>query len=177
MFANLNPIRKRRRRRRLGRTGATAVEFALVAPSFLIVTVVCAEFARLSTLRNLSHNACYETCRFIMSEGATVKDGRDRAQAILDRLGRIEATILVNGVDGSTDANGNVIGEIDFETGTVSAEIEIPLAGNTFILPGAMFGDAAIRSRMSMRTERYAGFFNASDAVDDSDDADASDAD
>ena len=161
MLSKLNPIRNRRRR--LGRDGATAVEFAMVAPAFLIVIVVCVEFARLSILRDISHNACYETCRFIMSEGATVKDGRDKAQSVLDRIGNVKATILINGVDGSTDENGNVVGELNFETGTVEARIEIPLAENTVILPGAMFGDATIRSRMSMRTERYAGFFDASD--------------
>jgi len=163
MLSKLNPIRNRNRRLRQGRTGATAVEFALIAPAFMIVIVFCVEFARLSTLRNTCHNACYETCRFIMSEGATVQVGRDKAQSILDRLGNIQATILVNGVDGSTDDNGNVVGELGFETGTVETEIEIRLADNTVILPGAMFGDRAIRARMSMRTERYAGFFNGAD--------------
>lgn len=164
MLPKLNPIRNRRRRRRLGRPGATAVEFAMVAPAFLIVIVVCVEFARLSTLRNTCHNACYEACRFIMSEGATVEDGRSKAQSILNRLGNIQATILVNGVDGSVDDEGNVVGELGFETGTVETEIEVRLAENTVILPGSMFGDRAIRARMSMRTERYAGFFNAADA-------------
>ena len=163
MLSKLNPIRNRRRRRQLGRTGATAIEFAMVAPSFLIVIVVCVEFARLSILRNTSHNACYETCRFIMSEGATVKDGRDRAQLALNRLGNIRANILINGVDGSVDEDGEVIGELGFETGTVETRIEIPLAENTLIIPGAMFGDRAIRARMTMRTERYAGFFDSSD--------------
>ena len=163
MLSKLNPIRNRRRRRRLGRTGATAVEFAMVAPAFLIVIVVCVEFARLSILRNSAHNACYETCRFIMSEGATVGVGRDRAQNILNRLGNVQATILVNGADGSLDDDGNVAGELQFDTGEVETRIAIRLADNTVILPGAMFGDQTIRARMSMRTERYAGFFNASD--------------
>ena len=161
MLSKLNPIRNRRRR--LGRSGATAVEFALIAPTFLIVIVICVEFARLSILRNTSHNACYETCRFIISEGATVKDGRDKAQAVLDRLGHVEATILVNGADGSVDENGDVVNEIDFETGTVETVIQIRLADNTLFLPGTVFGDKTIQSRLSMRTERYVGFFDAND--------------
>ena len=164
MFSKLNPIRNRRRRRRNDRTGATAVEFAMVAPSFIIVIVICVEFARLCTLRNTAHNACYETCRFIMTEGASIEDGRQRAQAVLNRLGNVQATILINGVDGSVDSDGNVIGQLGFDTATVEAEIEIPMAGNTFVLPGSMFGDRTIRARMSMRTERYAGLFNASSA-------------
>ena len=99
-----------------------------------------------------------------MSEGATVEDGQGKAHSILDRLGTVEATILINGVDGSRDENGEVIGELGFETGTVETVISIPLAENTLIIPGAMLGDLTIQSRMSMRTERYAGFFNASDA-------------
>lgn len=161
MFSKLNPIRNRRRN---GRTGATALEFAMVAPAFLIVIAVCIEFARLSMLRNTSHNACYEACRFIMTEGASVADGRETAQAVLDRIGTVEATILINGADGSLDSDGNVIGELDFDTETVEAEIVIPLAENTFVIPGAVLGDRSIRTRMSMRTERYAGFFDAEDA-------------
>jgi len=164
MFSKLNPIRNRRRRRRNGRTGATAVEFAMVAPAFIIVITICVEFARLSILRNTAHNACYETCRFIMSEGATVADGRDRAQAVLDRLGNIQATILINGADGSLNQDGSVAGELNFQTSSVATEIEIRLADNTVILPGSMFGDRSIRARMSMQTERYAGFFDGSNA-------------
>jgi Flp pilus assembly protein TadG len=164
MLAKLNPIRNRRLRRQQGRSGATAIEFAMVAPAFLIVITVCAEFARMSILRNLSQNACYETCRFIMSEGATVADGQQRAQSILNRVGTIDADILINGADGSRDNDGNVIDEIQFDTSNVSCEIDIRLADNTVILPGYMFGDKTISSRMTMRTERYEGFFDASDA-------------
>ena len=164
MFSKLNPIRNRRRRRRNDRTGATAVEFAMVAPTFIVVIVICVEFARLSILRNTAHNACYETCRFIMTEGASVEDGRERAQAVLNRLGTVQASILINGVDGSVDADGNVIGQLGFDTASVQAEIDIPLSENTFILPGAMFGNRSIQARMSMRTERYAGFFDAANA-------------
>ena len=160
MYSKLNPIRNRRRHP--GRSGATAIEFAMVAPAFLFVIVICIEFARLSMLRNTCHNACYETCRFIMSEGATVEVGQNRAQTILNRLGNIEATILINGVDGSTDDDGNVINEIGFDTASVETQIEIRLADNTIFLPGAMFGDGVIQARMSMRTERFAGFFDAS---------------
>ena len=164
MFSKLNPIRNRRRRRRNDRTGATAVEFAMVAPTFIVVIVICVEFARLSILRNTAHNACYETCRFIMTEGASVEDGRERAQAVLNRLGTVQASILINGVDGSVDSDGNVIGQLGFDTASVQAEIDIPLSENTFILPGAMFGNRSIQARMSMRTERYAGFFDAANA-------------
>jgi len=164
MLSKLNPLRNRPRRRRNNRSGATSVEFAMVAPTFIIVIVICVEVARLSILRNTAHNACYETCRFIMTEGASVADGRERAQAVLNRLGNVQASILINGADGSVDPDGNVIGELEFDTATVQAEIDIPLSENTFVLPGALFGNRSIQARMSMQTERYAGFFNSSDA-------------
>ena len=115
-------------------------------------------------MRNLSNNACYETCRFIMSEGATVEQGQARAQAVLNRLGNVQATILINGADGSRNEDGEVIGEINFDTPTVETQIEIRFADNTLILPANMFGDSTIRTRMTMRTERFAGFFDASEA-------------
>lgn len=164
MFSKLNPIRNRRRRRRNERTGATAVEFAMVAPMFMFIIILCIEFARLSMLRNTAHNACYEACRFVITDGATVADGRDRAQAILNRLGAVQATILINGADGSVNSDGNVIGELDGGTDVVQAEISIPLADNTLVLPGNIFGTRSIQARMSMQTERSAGFFNAADA-------------
>ena len=162
MLSKLNPIRNRRRRQRKDRTGASAVEFAMVAPSFIFVIIVCVEFARLSMLRNTAHNACYESCRFIITEGSSIEDGRNRAQTVLNRLGNVQANILINDSDGTVNSDGNVIGELDFDTAMVQAEIEIPLSENTFVLPGSMFGNRAIRARMSMRTERHAGFFDAS---------------
>lgn len=162
MFSFINPIRNRRRRR-LGqqRPGATAVEFAMVAPAFLIVITVCVEFSRMCMMRNLAQNACYEAARSIITEGSTVADGRAKAQAVLNRVGNVQARILINDSDGSADDNGNVINELDNSTQAVQAYIEIKLSDNSVILPGAMFGDNKIQARMTMRTERYRGFFDA----------------
>lgn len=162
MFSKINPIRNRRRRRAgESRLGATAVEFAMVAPAFLIVITVCVEFSRMCMMRNLAQNACYEAARAIITEGSTVADGRARAQAVLNRVGNVDATILINNSDGSSDADGNVINEIDNQTQAIQAYVEIKLADNSVILPGAMFGENKIQARMTMRTERYRGFFDA----------------
>lgn len=163
---NLNPIGILKRRRRSDRQGATAIEFAMVAPAFLIVIVVCVEFSRMCMMRNLAQNACYESARYVMTEGATVADGIERANAILSRVGNVQATITINGADGSVDENGDVIGELQFDTGTVRAQIEIQLSDNAVILPGSMFGDNKIRAQMTLRTERYRGFFDSTIATD-----------
>ena len=135
----------------------------MVAPAFLIVITVCAEFARLSIMRNLAQNACYEASRYIMTEGALVEDGIERAQQILGRVGNVQCTILINGSDGSLDENGDVVNEIQFNTPYVTTQIDIPLAGNTVILPSSFFGSARIQAQMTMRTERYRGYFDSTD--------------
>lgn len=114
-------------------------------------------------LRNVAQNACYESTRLIISEGATVEDGIDRAQLILNRLGSVQATITVNGSDGP-DEDGNVENEIQFDTQTVTTRVEIELKNNAVILPGSMFGDNRIVAQMTLNTERYRGFFDASTA-------------
>ena len=150
-----------RRRRGNRRLGATAIEFAMVAPAFMIMVTVCAEFSRMCIMRNIAQNACYETARFIMTEGATVEDGVARANGILGRLGNVQATVMINGADGSVDEDGNTIGQLEFDTQFVDVLIEVPLKDNAVILPGAMFGENRIRARTRLRTERYRGFFDS----------------
>ncbi len=149
--------------RRRNRYGATAIEFAMVAPAFLIVIVVCVEFSRMCIMRSIAQNACYEAARFVMTEGATVADGIERADEILQRIGRVDAQITINGSNGSRDGNGDVEGELAFDTQMVTARVEIMLKDNAVILPGAMFGENKISTQMSLQTERYRGFFDAAD--------------
>lgn len=145
------------------RRGATAIEFAMVAPAFLIVIAVSAEFARLSMMRNLAQNAAYESARFIMTEGATVADGIEKANSILARLGTVGAVVTINGSDGSVNEDGEVEGEIAFDTQEIVCQIEIMLKDNSIIIPKSVFGDTKILSSMTIRTERYRGYFDSQD--------------
>ena len=163
----LTPVSKSKRLRRHNRRGATAIEFAMVAPAFLIVCVVCAEFSRMCIMRNIAQNACYEAARFVMTEGATVNDGIERANEILGRLGNVNATVTINGADGSSNEAGEVQGELAFDTQAVQARIDIMLKDNAVILPGSMFGENRISAQMTLRTERYRGFFDAAEIVGD----------
>jgi Flp pilus assembly protein TadG len=142
------------------RSGATAVEFACVAPVFIFVIAVCADFARLSMMRNLAQNAAYEAARFVMAEGATVNDGINRANQILARLGTKNAIVRINGSDGSTGANGQVINEIDSKTAEITCHIEIPLAANSAILPASMMGGNIVATSLAVRTERFNGYYD-----------------
>lgn len=150
------PFRQRRQRR-----GATAIEFAMVAPAFMIVIAVCGEFSRMCIMRNAAQNACYEAARYVMTEGATVEDGIERANQVLGRLGAVTADITINGSDGSLNGDGDVINQIQFDTPTVQCQIIINLKDNAVIFPGSMFGENKITAQTTLRTERYRGFFDS----------------
>ncbi len=160
-FAKQTTTKARSRRNR--RRGAVALEFAMVAPAFVLVIVVCAEFARLSMMRNLAQNAAYEGARFVMTEGGTIADGIDRANTILSRLGTQGAEITINGFDGSLNELGDVDGEIAFDTEQIQCAITIALSENSVIIPASILGDTTISASMTIRTERYRGYFDADD--------------
>lgn len=154
-------IRRYQKFKRRHRCGAVAIEFAMIAPTFLVVIAICAEFARLSMLRNLAHNAAYESARLLMTEGTTIQDGIDKANEIMGRLGARNVTVTINGNDGSTDESGNVIGELDNKTIEVTCNISLPLKDNSLIIPESIVGETTIRSSITVRTERYRGFFDS----------------
>lgn len=158
-------ITRRSRGRRHNRRGASAIEFAMVAPAFMIVIGVCGEFSRMCIMRNAAQNASYEAARFAMTEGATVADGIERANMILGRLGAVNADISINGSDGSLNEEGDVANEIAFDTPTVQCRIVISLKDNAVILPGSLFGENKITTQTTLRTERYRGFFDSLSAT------------
>ena len=142
------PKLRRKIRNRQKRGGASAVEFAMVAPAFLIVIFSCIEFSRISMMRNLTQNAAYEAARLVIIEGSTNQDAIDEANLILSRLGTSGAVINVN--DGA---------EITFETSEVTVRIEIPMSENSLVFP-QIYNDKRIVSEVTLNTERYRGFFD-----------------
>jgi hypothetical protein len=158
----LSPFLKRVRFRG-NRRGVSSLEFAIVAPVFICLIISCVEFSRMCLLRNISQNACYEAARHVIAEGATVQDGIDRANSILSRVGNVNAKITINGSDGSRGSDGKIINELQFDTPSVRARIEISLRDNALFLPCWVWGDQQICSEISVRTERYRGYFNGSE--------------
>lgn len=151
MFANKKTIRKIQQRE-----GATLVEFALVAPTFLLIIWCCFEFARMSMMKNLAQNAAYEACRFAMMEGATEEDGVDVANQVLARLGTQEATVTTTYIPIYRD-DGSVAQEKAFVKTTVS----IPIGDNSLVFPSSFFGDQALYAETELRSERYLGYFES----------------
>lgn len=148
MFKTARSIRK------IQREGATAVEFAVVAPAFLAVLFCCFEFARMSLMRNLAQNAAYEACRFAMMEGATETEGQARANEILSRLGTKNATVTTS-YQSITNSDGDVVEDRAF----VTTRITIPLGDNSIVFPASAFGGNEIVTETQLRSERYIGFF------------------
>ncbi len=150
MFKTHRTIRKIR-----NREGATAVEFAFVAPAFFAVIFCCFEFARMSMMRNLAQNAAYEACRFSMMEGATEAQGVAKAHEILARLGTSNATVTTTYQPTYRD-DGTVLQEKSF----VTTRVSIPLGSNSIVFPAAAFGDKALVAETQLRSERYTGYYS-----------------
>jgi len=132
------------RSHRTGRKGATAVEFALVAPLFFLILLAAIEFAHVNILRNTANNAAYEAARLSMVPGASAKEGIKEAQRILDAVGTREATISVNPP------------VIDDLTTEVTVSIKISYAANSLFVP--KFADKlTISSSSTLKAERYTG--------------------
>ena len=146
MFTAIKTLRRRRCNRR---RGATAVEFAFAAPALFAVIFVCAEFSRMSLMRNLAHNAAYEAARSVIVEGADRDDALAVASSIVGRVGARNVQIEVN--DGQ---------EVTFDTDVVKVEVTIPMEDNSFFF-SSVYEGRIIRATVSLNTERYTGYFNA----------------
>ena len=139
---------KRINNRRKNRRGTAALEFAIAGPVLLLVVFLAFEFARLSMIRNLAQNACYEAARFGMVEGATAAETEARALEVLQMLATRGAEITVN--DGVA---------FDRTTGSVKVHVSVSMEENAFVIPW-LYQGRFINTEMELRTEKYAGFFD-----------------
>lgn len=65
------------------RTGATAVEFAVVAPVIFLLFLGAIEMTRLNFLRHTAANAAYEAARNAIVPGGNAEDAKERALSLL----------------------------------------------------------------------------------------------
>ena len=75
------------KRRQIDRRGATAVEFALVLPIFVLFLMASFEFGWLNVVRHTADNAAYEAARYAMVPGATADEATQEAKSILKTIG------------------------------------------------------------------------------------------
>lgn len=137
-------------RRRSDRRGATAVEFAFVAPAVLMLMFMGIEFTRIALMRSIAQSAVYEACRAAIVEGAVNAESLTEANRILARVGVKNAVIDVNG--------GN---EITPTTQEVTVKIDIPMGDNCLFF-GSVLGGRQVEAEATLRTERYTGYYDGS---------------
>jgi Flp pilus assembly protein TadG len=128
-------------RRRPGRRGVVAVEFAITAPIFFLFLLASFEFGWLNVIRHTADNAAYEAARCVVVPGATAAEGTAKANSILNVVGARKAKIQV------TPAN------ITASTTEVTVSIDIPMSSNGLITP-RFTGKTTLHSESTLKTER-----------------------
>jgi Flp pilus assembly protein TadG len=123
------------------RSGVTVVEFAIVAPIFILFLMASFEFGWLNVLRHTADNAAYEAARAAMVPGATAADAVDKANSILSIIRTRDAKVTV------TPA------VIDQNTDHVTVTIDVPAKSNALIVPRFTRSDT-IHCSATLRTER-----------------------
>lgn len=138
------PLANRRdRRRQVGldaRSGATLVEFALVAPILFVFMCTCFEFGRMAMMRASIANAAYEGARRASVPGSTA------SQAIQSAVGVVSAS----GISSSTVTVSPSV--FDANTRDVTVTVSVRYADNAWI--SAMFiGNATLQRSCTMSRE------------------------
>ena len=130
--------------KRLARTGAAAVEFAIIANVMFLIVLSCIEFARMNMVRNLAQDAAYYGARQAMVPGATADEAKDVAENIMGAM-------LPGGYEVTVQA-------IDADSEEVEVNVSVQLHDVALLMP-LFLPDTSIESTAKMRTERYQGFF------------------
>jgi len=82
-------------RRKRSRSGATLVEFALIAPILFVFFVSCIEFSRINMIRNSMSSAAYEGARKGIIPGSTSAQVEATARASLSATGIVPESVVV----------------------------------------------------------------------------------
>ncbi|WP_236624603.1 TadE/TadG family type IV pilus assembly protein [Rhodopirellula sp. SWK7] len=127
-------------RRRAKRTGAVAVEFAVVAPLLFLFFFAGFEFCRVAMIRHTVDNAVYEGARRGIVPGGTNAEVRAETERVLSTIGLQNFTLNV------TPA------VIDDDTDDVTVRLTVPLDVNTFV-PAQFFVGKEIQRELTMRRE------------------------
>lgn len=133
------------RRKRLHRRGATAVEFAVVAPVLFLVILGIFEFGRAFMVQHLLSDAARAGCRLAILPGKS----NGAVQALIDSTlvgeGISSATtqILVNGASG--DVGSASSGDV------ITVQLSAPINSITVVRSGYLSGSLTAKS--SLRRE------------------------
>ena len=107
------------------RTGAAAVEFALICPILLTMIFASIEFSRANMIRNICENAAMEGARVGILPGATAEECVAEAYELINIMGLQDAAVTIT-PDIITPA-----------TTEITVEVTVPLSENA--LPMSKF--------------------------------------
>ncbi len=147
-------ITRKFKKRSIARTGAAAVEFAVVAPAVFAIIWIAFEFTRMTMIQELADIATYEAARNVMVPGAKVAEAHAETSKYLKFLGTRNATVTVTPFQGETPQT-----EINDYTSRVHVAVSIPCRSNTLLL-SRFFGDRNITSDTTLTFESYSGFYD-----------------
>ena len=150
-------LTRKKQQRISKRSGATAVEVAIVLPLFLSLIFACMEFSRISLIRSQSANAAYEAARFSMVLGGDGAGAEDAAMRVLAPLGVNSVKVVPSFLD---ESGGKVSPTVATR---VRVRVTVPYGPNSFIgsfLPttpsndteSISLADSAISSQVTLRT-------------------------
>jgi Flp pilus assembly protein TadG len=128
-------------RKAASRAGATAVEFAIVAPIFFMMMLASFEFSRLNVIRHTADNAAYEAARHAMVPGATAAEAVNQATSILRTVGARGAKVTINPTTLGPDVD------------SINVRVEVPMNQNGWIVPRFTSG-TTLTAQSTLRTER-----------------------
>lgn len=126
------------------RRGAAAVEFAIVAPVFILLIFGIIEFGRAMMVQQILVNASREGARRAVLEDATAEAVR---QTVVEYLDRSSVSVPSDNVVISPDpgvANNNQ---------EISVSISVPFADVSLVPPFIYDGD--LRAVTTMRSEKF----------------------
>jgi Flp pilus assembly protein TadG len=123
------------------RTGAAAVEFAIVAPIFFVLVLGSLEFGRLNIIRHTADQAAYEAARNAMVPGATTAEARQTANRMLRVVGTRGAQVSIEPTMLTPD------------TEEITVTIDVPLNQNGWLSP-RFTKNKSIQAMSRLKTER-----------------------
>jgi Flp pilus assembly protein TadG len=129
-----------------GRRGASALEFAIVAPLFFVLILGIVEFGRCLMVQHLLNNAARYGCRVAIIEGKATADVTSTVNSLLSGQGISGATTTVT-VNGNTaDASTAVAGD------KINVSVSIS-ASSTSWVPQAQYCLGTITGNCALRRE------------------------
>lgn len=128
------------------RSGATTVEFAVLAPILFALILGIIEIGRGLMVVHLLTNAARQGCRTGVIEGTTTAQITQVVQSTLQSQGISSDTVTVQVNDGSADASTAQAGD------EITVQVSVPVSKITW-LPGARFLSGNLTGKYTLRRE------------------------